>query len=323
MIRVTLILILVLACNLVIDLYAQNSNPLDDMLLNPDTPKTGNIKNTTENDSLVNDIIRINYDKKNAQLAMLMSALVPGSGQFYVDHSSIMAYIYPIIELAVIGGIVYYDNQGDKKTKAFKKYVNEVVTIDINGYSYTGPRYVRAFQDTVQALLSGIHTADIYDGVFFNLDKTNSQHYYEDIGKYNKYIFGWADWYLTYGELPPIGQPLNPVPIFVFDSDANSQLNKWQFNVPLAGPSNRYDRPNSDLRDAYVDMRKAAEDKYRVANYLAFGIALNHIVSAIDAARMANNQNRLYLSENKVNMQYYASLRDGHLTPMLGLKYSF
>jgi hypothetical protein len=188
--------------------------------------------------------------------------------------------------------------------------------------------------------LGRIHSNDIYDGIPINYK--NQQHYYEDIGKYNKFIFGWMDWYCVYGELPQI-DPNNPTeylpimtpnaqPIFIFDINEigdppnpnyNSQYNLWQSNVPLAGPAEQKDPPNSKLRAEYIKMRQAAEDKYRVANYLSFGIALNHIASAIDAVRVTNKKNNLYLSQNDVHFQYYTAVNDGRITPMFGMSLSF
>jgi hypothetical protein len=318
--QASLLMIMLLTCCLTASLYAQNANSLDDMLLNTEQ-KPEKVERTANQDSLVNDIIRINYEKKNAHLAMMMSAIVPGAGQFYADKSSLSAYIFPIIELAIFGGIIYYDNQGDKKTKVYKKYVNEEVTLDLNGYSYTGTRYNRDFQAAVEDTLISIHSADIYDGVFFSLDANDSQHFYEDIGKYNKYVFGWADWYLTFAELSPDLEMLDPHPIFIFDNNENNPDNKWQFNESLVDSLNY--KPYSALRKDYIKLRQAAEEKYRLANLLAFGIAINHIVSGFDAARMTNRLNRLYLSENRIKMQYYAAINDGHLTPMLGLKVAF
>jgi hypothetical protein len=279
-------------------------------------------------ENLSNDIIMVNYAKKNARLAMLMSAIVPGAGQFYADKSSFTTYLFPIIEAAVIGGIIYYDNKGNKKSTEYKKYVTETVTLDIDGFQYTGSRYRRDYQAAVQDTLISIHSNDIYDGLFFSLDEEDSQHFFEDIGKYDKYIFGWVDWYFKYAEVPPIDGLPNPHPIFVFDiSDPSNQLynspeNKWQFNVPLTGGTSN-DIPYSALRASYIKMRKEAEDEYRVANNLSFGIALNHIVSAIDAVRLTNKMNRLSLSDNNVRFRYYAAIRSGHLTPTIGLNVSF
>lgn len=309
-----------------ISLYAQQSAAELDNILAPSKAKTA-----TENDSINNDIIRVNYSKKNAGLAMLMSGLVPGAGQFYVDKYRISTYIYPIIELAIIGGIVIMNNQGDKKVKEYKKYANgEVVSIDFNGYTYEGTRYRRDFQTAVEDTIKSVKSADIYDNAFFSLDRANSQHFYEDIGKYNKYVFGWADWYMVYGEQGQgqgaasvqITNP-NPNPIFAWSNDINDPTHIWIGNRPLSNATGNFVAPNSDLRSEYIQMRQSAEDKYRVANYLSFGIALNHIVSAIDAARVTSNRNRLYLSENKVKMNYYTTLNNGNFTPMLGLRYSF
>jgi len=320
------LIITILTCCLATGLYAENTNPLDEMLFDSNQ-NTDNLDNPVKEDSLVNDIIRVNYEKKNAQLAMMMSAILPGAGQFYVDKSALTAYIFPLIELAVIGGIIYYDSQGDKKATAYKKYVNEEVTFVQNGYTYTGTRYNRDFQTAVEDTLIRIHTADIYDGDFFSLDNVNSLHFYEDIGNNNKYIFGWVDWYLTYAEASPDLENLDPHPIFIFDYDDNDPVSniydKWRYNRVPGDTLHLNHEPYSALRAEYAKMRKAAEDEYKVANYLAFGIAINHIISAIDAARTAKSQNRVSLSQNKIKLKYYAAVNDGHLTPMLGLRVTF
>lgn len=321
-------------------LFAEQSNPLDDLLAKPESKPTK--QTTAQQDSITNDIIRVNYSKKSAHLAMLMSALVPGAGQYYADKTSITTYIFPVIELAVIGGMIYYDNQGDKKAKEYKKYVNEEIEYSVGGYTYTGPRYNRGFQAVAEDSLKRVHSADIYDGEFFSLDATNTQHFYEDIGKYDKYIFGWVDWYARYADpsmqlVPQDNQgnydispyPENFHPYFFFsimnpqDPRFNSYENKWLGNIPLDGSSANYEVPESAMRNAYIKMRQDAEDKYRSAHYISFALALNHIASAIDAARLTNKVNRLYLSENNVKLKYYAAVSNGRLTPMLGLNICF
>jgi hypothetical protein len=324
-------------------LCADQTNPLDDLLSQP-KPKPAQ-QTTADQDSITNDIIRVNYSKKSAHLAMLMSALVPGAGQYYADKTSITTYIFPVIELAVIGGMIYYDNQGDKKAKEYKKYVNEEIEYTIGGYTYTGPRYNRGFQAVTEDSLMRVHSADIYDGEFFSLDTDNTQHFYEDIGKYDKYIFGWVDWYARYAdaslELIPssdidadgnyIGDsyPTGFHPMFFYsimnpqDPRFNSYENKWLGNIPLDGSSANYEVPESPMRNAYIKMRQDAEDRYRSANYISFALALNHIASAIDAARLTSKVNRLYLSDNNVKLKYYAAVSNGRLTPMLGLNITF
>jgi hypothetical protein len=314
-------------------IFAQtNADALDRMLAPEQKITSGN--NAAGQDSVSNDIIRVNYSKKDARLAMLLSGIVPGAGQFYTDKYNFMAYVYPVIELAIIGGIVYYNHQGNEKVKDYKKYANgEVVEIDINGYTYRGTRYRRDFQQKVETLMSDSLSYDIYDDSFFSLDSDDTQHFFEDIGKYPKYIFGWADWYLTYGEMPDAPTPYgtitfpdnsaNPYNTFVFTDDDNDAENLWLGNRPLTNLTGPYATPHSQLKDRYVKMRQQAEDKYNVANLLSFGIAFNHIISAIDAARVTNARNRLYLSENKVKLNYYAAINNGQFTPMVGLRYTF
>lgn len=80
-------------------------------------------------ENLENDIIRVNYTKKDARLAMLYSMLLPGAGQFYADRTAITTYIFPVIELCTIAGIIVYTNKGNEKTDKYEKYANkEVIT---------------------------------------------------------------------------------------------------------------------------------------------------------------------------------------------------
>ncbi len=47
-------------------------------------------------DSIVtNDLIKQNYNRKSAQLAMVMSMLVPGAGQFYANKTVLTTYYFP------------------------------------------------------------------------------------------------------------------------------------------------------------------------------------------------------------------------------------
>lgn len=83
----------------------------------------------------------------------------------------------------------------------YQKYATEEQIVYTNAAGdtlYIGTRYNREFQHKVESILIGIEPNDIYDSYFFNLDDNNTAHFFEDIGKYNKYIFGWVDWYFTY-----------------------------------------------------------------------------------------------------------------------------
>lgn len=327
-------------------LYAQGSKDdknIDDFLFeDPEQEQSDAIKGSDE------AIVQVFYDKKDARKAMLYSMLLPGAGQYYANKSSIGTYLFPVIEVALLGGLFYYNHKGNQKTKDYEKYATgEMVTVNIAGYDYVGPRYSRAFQQSVQAILIGYidHTGIgdpsgyVYNSEFFNgLHATNTQHFYEDIGKYDKYIFGWADWYHTFAT--------NSDGVFVLNDEAykygawniagteGGQANtiRWLGNCPIDeydpdSTQNNYINPSSPaaspMRREYIRMRQDAEGDYSTARLLGMGMAINHLVSGFDAIRVTNKRNRYFLSDSGIKLHYYADLRYQSFTPSLALSYSF
>ncbi len=310
-----------------------------------------NNNDTTAND----DLIRINFEPKNAQRAMLYSALLPGAGQFYAKPSAFTAYLFPVLELGLIGGIIWFNKQGNDKTEAFEYFANgEVIdhtfTYTVNGqdyaYDYHGTRYRREYQTAVQNVLMNINpgSLDIYDGTFFRLDEEDSQHFFEDIGKYNKYVFGWADWYHNFATNPTSGDGsfyLDQIPgnaTWLFNpNNTDPQLvyyNRWIKNYSIEYYLNNSFNldPGSAVapdvaspwREQYVQMRKDANQQYSYARYFTMGLAANHIAAAIDAFALAKRVNRLVLTRSNFEFQYYTGLSsNNHLTPSLGFNYRF
>lgn len=294
------------------------------------------------------EIIKVNFEKKDARLAMLYSAVLPGAGQFYANPSAVITYIFPILEVAMIGGMIYYDKQGDEKTKDYEKYANgEIVTHTFNynvggvdySYTYTGTRYRRDYQTQVQNVL--INAFDIYDETFFRLDQSDTQHFYEDIGKYNKYIFGWADWYHRFATDPTSGDGTfimdDPAyeGLWVFTGSTDPQLiqnRRWYqnytvedfMNGDLSHPISPKSPEASPWRQEYINMRKDANKQYDYSHYFTLGLAANHIISAIDAYIMTNQVNRTAITKNdKVKMYYYTDVSNNSLTPTLALRVNF
>lgn len=305
----------------------------------------------------VSDIIKVNFEPKDARRAMLFSALLPGAGQFYAKPSSFTAYLFPVLELATIGGIVWFNKQGKDQTEAFQTFANgetvtQVFNYTVNGeqysYTYTGTRYRRDYQKNVQTVMMNINPGalDIYDGTFFRLDDTDTQHFYEDIGKYDKYVFGWADWYHNFATDPTSGNGsfyLSQVPnnaTWVFNpNNTDPQLiinNRWIKNYSIEyymnNPGN-LDPANavapgtnaaSPWRQEYLDMRRSANQQFYYANYCTIGLALNHIAAAIDAFALTNRVNRSAITQKPFEFQYYTSLSsNNNITPSLGFTYRF
>ena len=60
------------------------------------------------------DIIKTNYKQKSAKMAMMLSAVFPGAGQFYANKKSVTAYIFPAIEVGLWYGYLHYRNKGNQ-----------------------------------------------------------------------------------------------------------------------------------------------------------------------------------------------------------------
>lgn len=331
-------LIILLCLGLLCPILAKKSD--DDWLFGTDSKETS--KQKAKND----DIIRVNFQKKDARLAMLFSAVLPGAGQFYAKKSSVATWVFPIVEAGLIGGIVYFNMQGDKRTDDFEKYANgETINTTFNynvqgtdySLNYTGTRYNRAFQARTEVVLRDFYPNDIYDRDFFRLDSGNTQHFYEDIGKYNKYIFGWADWYYNFAVDPRNGN-------FAFDDDtfkdawiwADTQYEHssiWTKNVRIEDFLNdpnsaQHIAPSAPIasptRQHYIQMRKDANASYKYGRITTLGLAFNHIASAIHASVLTSKVNKTYLTEAApVQFKYYTSVREGRLHPSVGLVWNF
>lgn len=181
----------------------------------------------------------------------------------YVSFPNAFAYNQPCTISWAENGVSQYQfayAESKLESQDYREYASEIVSVDINGYTYTGPRYRRDFQYAVEDTLCTIHSYDIYDNAYFNLDATNSPSFYNDIGLYNKYIFGWVDWYLTYAEEGVQGTQIanpNPHPIFAWSSNNNDPGNLWIGNRPLSNPEGYYDAPNSAMRSQYLALKNA------------------------------------------------------------------
>ncbi|GEM_PF-217837 len=346
-------LILLMVClALGLSLLAQGSpRGIDDLIF-------GEEKEETEDSG----IIQVRFQKKDARRAMVYSAILPGAGQFYADRSSFTTYLFPVLEVAMIGGIIYFYGQGNKKTDEFENFATgETVThtfeYTVDGvpysYTYTGPRYNRTYQTRIENWIKAVNAYDIYDDTFFRLDATNTQHFYEDIGKYNKYVFGWADWYHNFATDPRIGNNAvdsdgNPIDPCVFppydpnedysatwvwagsDDPQLAHLRRWTSNIRIEDYLNGYLYPilpsttqASAWRQEYIQMRKDANALYGYARLFTLGLAFNHIAAAVDAVLLTQKVNRMAITQSDFRLHYYTDLRDNQFTPMLGVTYSF
>lgn len=262
-------------------------------------------------EELTNDLVNVQYDQKSAQKAMLLSAIFPGAGQFYADRSSITTYIFPVIEIGLWVGYFSFTKKGDDKEDEYLKYADD--------------HYSRTQQTEVQEDLIETSNNPFYDN-HFHLDDNNSQHYYEDIGKYPHYIFGWDDWYNIYA----INDQGEFGPDWILTEGDNEV---WIGNNPVnvSDPlylqyQELYDNQTgiySHYRAEYIEMRQDAEDYYNNANLIGFGILLNHALSSLDALRVTRKYNREYISQNDFKVKLAPVLVNNSISPGLFVSKGF
>jgi len=264
-------------------------------------------------DSLKNDVIQVNYNKKSTFAAAAASMIFPGAGQFYVDNKSITAYIFPVIEIGLILGYLHYNNEGDKKTEKYEKFADKnysrVHQVEVEG------KIIAAAAEAIPEGTGNIYdytSDDIqHDNRYFLLDSQKTQHYYEDIGKYNKYIFGWDDWYSKYID------PEDGTALWQFND------NVWVGNYPVNIADADYETPYSALRKEYNVLREDAEEEYRAAKTFVYGIMFNHLLASADAIRVSVKHNSEYISDNNVKFNFKTALIEKNITPMLCLTKRF
>jgi len=257
-------------------------------------------------------IIDFKHQRKSARKAIILSSIFPGAGQFYISKKSITAYIFPIIEIGLWYEYMHYQNKGDDTEDNYKKYA------DAN--------YSRARQNEVQqnmiseaAAIDGDSSTphNIYNELHFSLSDKNIQHFYEDIGKYDKYIFGWSDWYLKYAangiDWKWGSATIDPLWLGNHITDPDD---------PGFSESD-YDRPNCNMRSKYDGMRQDAEDNYDIARNFQYGIIFNHILASLDAVRVTRKYKRDTFASRSYDYGIKTALIDNKITPVLSFTKRF
>lgn len=274
------------------------------------------------------ELYKLDFAQKDARLAMLYSMILPGAGQFYGDRSAFTTYVFPVIELGLIAGNIIYRNKGDKKTEKFEKYATgEDIAYTLgDGTVITTKRYDRARQNRIQDIMIGLNSADIYDSGYFRLDGTDTQHFFEDIGKYKHYVFGWADWYYHFAT-DEAGNPQDP--IWYPQPDGSNPGWVWDANYPLwDDPAMGFSttifvrnssHASSPMRKEYIALRNDAKADYYTAQNFVMGLAFNHIAAGLDAIRVTRKANK----GKSARLHYNTAIRENNLTPTLSFSWDF
>ena len=267
-------------------------------LISGDKKLSGNLKvdllSRFESDS-----VEINFkEKKNPIFTGMQSFAIPGLGQYKTDRIT-EAIIFSAVEVATISTMYYLNSLGDKKTLDYKNYADKnwsVVKyaewINIFGAEFGDSTKIYINPNTNLQPWERISWSDLSKwehsrhekgGFTHQLPLHGEQQYFELIGKYYQYKFGWKDYVYS-------GNALTA-------DDIPSQVT------------------------FYMDERAKANQFYYKLKIATGVLFLNHLISAIDATVGAKNYNEkmklnLSISSEEVYGQknYY---------PTLNFKYTF
>ncbi|HED05927.1 MAG TPA: hypothetical protein ENI61_04500 [Ignavibacteria bacterium] len=281
---------------------------------------TGNLQfdsNIVSNDLTIPNKPNIqlqNPRKKSRFLAGLLSAIVPGAGEFYSEHY-LKAAIFAIVEASAITTAVLYNNRGSRQTDFFQNYADanwyvskyaywalkhaKEINSDINPNDYHIFRNVdvgtinpntanwKKLNGDVDWIKlnefeSALGSNPQSGGFTHRLPYHGEQQYYELIGKYYQYSMGWRK------------------------TDISNS------NYAVVPPQMTY----------YAHQRGLANDYFNTGEAAVVFIYLNHVLSMFDAVWSTDRYNDSLLAMNfRIQGVNYAGKME--LIPTLNMSYNF
>ena len=192
--------------------------------------------------------------EKSPVLGGVLSAIVPGAGEFY-SKSYLKAAIFLAVEAGLWIGYTTYQNKGNTQTDTYQAYAN--ANWDVRRYAtwlrdQAGATGVNPSESNLDVLRTQINA---FESTKFShtLPVYGSQQYYELIGKYQNFVPGWKD------ASPTISATVN-------------------YNDP-----NSYVNVKTGMFNSYSFDRQQANEYYDTSTRFITGVIINHVLSAADA----------------------------------------
>lgn len=207
--------------------------------------------------------------RKSVGKAVLFSAAIPGTGQFY-SGSHLKGIAFLVIEVAALSGYFHFQGRGDDLESRFEADANQLWNED----AYWN--WMSQISEISRADMDALRDFERANFSHF-LPENKNQQYYENIGKYNQFILGWQDF----------REGILDTSTFTF---AHYQSGRYAGQDLLT---------ISAQRNAYTELRKDANDNFKRATTLATITFFNHVLSALDAG----------LTTRRINNKVQASLR--------------
>lgn len=198
-------------------------------------------------------------DGPSPKKALLLSGLLPGAGEFYAGSMKRAALFFSL-EAAAWGMYLGSNGKGNDLEDDFRA----VADVEWDPWDYLNWRTstISRFSSITHALpcsaqVAASPTSTPVSEALQGCSSSETQQYYELIGKYDQYISGWSD------IRDRDGNPVQPTEV---DSAENFL---------------------SELRLDYEVQRDDSNKYLKRATNLSGLILVNHVISAIDAARVA------------------------------------
>ncbi len=256
---------------------------------------------------------------KSTRKAFFLSLLLPGLGETYVGSKR--NFIFFGVEILSWWMYISNTNEGKDLENKFEhfadKYWHYYDTTDsegnpldydywewlkrkyeMNEFSY-GQNIMNPedyYEPTDYAEINEHIKNNPKEESIHNLPSTKTQQYYEMIGKYDQFVYGWED--IDDHDLNPSLADENGDPTYKYDEDTS--------------------KIKSPLRTEYMGIRGDSNDKLSAGQRGIQLMIINRIVSAIDAARLAYHHNKSLDSDlSIVRIQFVQKHIIDHKVPML------
>lgn len=238
---------------------------------------------------LAADSSRSEYHRKSPAKAFLLSLAVPGLGQYYYG-SRIKPFVFLGVEIASWGLYAKWHSDGNSATHAFEAFANA----HWHEADYT------AYLNKVYGVTDDEDASG--SEVTHHLPDTKVQQYYEMIGKYDQFSWGWDDAWI--------------------DSMGVTVYDPW---VAVTGPGST---PHSANRDKYELMREDANSKFDKATRMIFVSMANRLISAFEAYLTVKSRNKKQndqaIEYSRINVEaQLLSYNESHDTPFVKLSLRF
>lgn len=211
--------------------------------------------------------------------AFVYSLVIPGAGQLYTE-SKTKALLFLGVEALSWTGHVVYHGKGDDKTDFYENWADTY---------WIEQRYTNWLEKHWD-VTDDEDAVDEYGFPEFthNLPDTKTQQYYEMIGKYNQFVYGWVD------------------------TDTSTSTGEAHPGV------------YSQLRMDYEGYRNDANNMYDRATTALIVMMANHVISACEAALAARSYNKHTTQlAQRVSFKAYAARSDEEYFPMIKMTYKF